>query len=77
MIVTRRKAYRINLGNYEHLETAVEVQMDTEDPAFPNLDAILFSLLQPDLDEAAMLTDYDNSFVIPFTEHNNKKGNTK
>jgi hypothetical protein len=69
------------MGNYEHIETSASVTWefhDSERVDVAKIDRILLSYLKPDLLQASLLTDNEESFVHPMLDLiNPKKGTTK
>lgn len=79
MIISRTKSLRLNMGNYEHIDTSVTISGEFDDlPDANYLDALLLEYLRADLHQASLLTDNEESFVHPMLDLiNPKKGTTK
>ena len=69
MQITKTRTYRVNLGNYEHIDVSATVTVDDADVVgdsstmIPLVDKTLALLLEPELDAAALITANENSFV--------------
>ena len=68
MQITKTRTYRVNLGNYEHIDVSATVVVGPDDVP-PDTDVLSFIndtlnlLLEPELDAAAEMTANENSFV--------------
>lgn len=69
MQITKTRTYRVNLGNYEHIDVSATVTVDDADVVgdsstmIPLVDKTLALMLEPELDAAALMTVNENSFV--------------
>jgi hypothetical protein len=65
--VTRRRGYRINLGNYEHVELEASVEAEIDDVLWedrlPGIEQVLDRSLLDDLRTAQELSVNDNSLI--------------
>ena len=75
MKIIRGRSVRINLGNYEHVETSASVELELEENEDPvhyakELDTQLNKLLEDDLHDAESSTSLDenSSFVYTWNE---------
>lgn len=75
MKVTRGRLVRINLGNYEHIETSATVEQEVHDEVDINTivakaDEALDKLLEADIKDAESASglDSDASFVFTWTD---------
>jgi hypothetical protein len=73
--IIRGRSVRINLGNYEHIETNASVELELEENEDPvhyakELDTQLNKLLEDDLHDAESSTSLDenSSFVYTWNE---------
>lgn len=79
MKVTRGRTVRVNLGNYEHVETSASVEEEITEEQMANfklseeskaMNKMLDSLLEEDLRDAESSTslDEDKSFIYTWNE---------
>lgn len=79
LVITKSRLHHVNMGHYEHVEVFASVKIacggkpgDVE-LATVILDAALDIITGPDLEEARIHTDEENSYVHPYLDDLNKR----
>jgi hypothetical protein len=77
--ITKSRLHHVNMGNYESVEVFASVKVETGgrpgdvELATIMLDEALDIITAPDLEDARIHTDEDNSYVHPYLEDLNKR----
>jgi hypothetical protein len=79
MKVSKSRKHHVSMGNYESLEIFAHAEMETGDQpgdiemATIVLDEALDILTAPDLEDARIHTDEENSYIHPYLEDLNRR----
>lgn len=77
--ITKSRLHHINMGNYESVEVFASVKVDCGgkpgdvELATIMLDEALDIVTAPDLEDARIHTDEENSYIHPYLEDLNKR----
>lgn len=77
--ITKSRLHHVNMGNYESVEVFASVKTEVEgkpadvELATIMLDEALDIITAPDLEDARVHTDENNSYIHPYLEDLNKR----